>query len=372
MGFPSWDDVADTVTDGAGNFGDFLVDTAKNGYEAATDVAEEAVDLAEAAYEEASDALEEVFDKVEDLAEEAVEPFADAWEKIEELGEDAWEAANDYVERSLAAVVDPLEEIYSRTASAAEEGWHACDEALEKAWQAAEDFVQDPVGKLTEAVDRVYDATTSMAIAAAEGMAKAIETALDVMERIVLFVGNLIESALELIARLGACLAGQTVFTLTKADLVFWNTGFALLGATVRPLSNEFQERLQTLFGSTTFDTVMYQELSHLPQEYWENDDTDAITMSGITVAGVPIDYMIYVRSFVSKFPDSMRLLVHELVHVTQYQRLKFEPAFACAYGVGFADARFDYRKNAMEDQAYAFVDKHYWDIDAWDLERSP
>lgn len=48
--------------------------------------------------------------------------------------------------------------------------------------------------------------------------------------------------------------------------------------------------------------------------------------------------------------------MAHELVHVMQYRRLITEPAFACAYGIGYADAGFDYATNPFEKAAYDFV----------------
>lgn len=45
-----------------------------------------------------------------------------------------------------------------------------------------------------------------------------------------------------------------------------------------------------------------------------------------------------------------------ELVHVLQYRRFVLEPAFACAYGVGYAEAGFDYASNPLEREAYDFV----------------
>jgi hypothetical protein len=41
-------------------------------------------------------------------------------------------------------------------------------------------------------------------------------------------------------------------------------------------------------------------------------------------------------------------------------------------HGVGYAEAGFSYEKNPLEDQAYKFVDKHYWEIDGWDLSHDP
>jgi hypothetical protein len=45
---------------------------------------------------------------------------------------------------------------------------------------------------------------------------------------------------------------------------------------------------------------------------------------------------------------------VHELVHVEQYRKFRFEDAFACAYGVRYADAGLSYEDNPLEAEAFA------------------
>jgi hypothetical protein len=42
---------------------------------------------------------------------------------------------------------------------------------------------------------------------------------------------------------------------------------------------------------------------------------------------------------------------------VLQYRRLITDQSFGCAYGVGYMEAGFDYRKNQMEAVAYDFTD---------------
>ena len=84
------------------------------------------------------------------------------------------------------------------------------------------------------------------------------------------------------------------------------------------------------------------------------------MTFAGVTIAGVTLNNVIFVGpAFDQAAADSRQLLCHELVHVLQYRRFVTEPAFACAYGIGYANAGFDYRSNPMEAEAYDFVDAH-------------
>lgn len=54
-------------------------------------------------------------------------------------------------------------------------------------------------------------------------------------------------------------------------------------------------------------------------------------------------------------------LLMHELVHVLQYQnRRSSKTAFACDYGTGYVNAGYDYEANPMEKEARDFVKSHF------------
>jgi hypothetical protein len=81
------------------------------------------------------------------------------------------------------------------------------------------------------------------------------------------------------------------------------------------------------------------------------------MTMSGVTLAGVTLSHLIYITEPWDPNDDTDRVLMaHELVHVLQYRRLVTDQAFGCAYGVGYMEAGFDYRKNRMEAVAYDFT----------------
>lgn len=369
-------DIVDAVVDGASDVGGAIVAFGQNTYSAAADAidgaTERAADLAEAAYEEAAEAVDEILEDLERLAEDTWEEGRDAWSEIENLGENAWEDAGEFLESSADAFMAAVDDVVESALAAAEDAWNDFGRFAEETWDAFERAVEDPLRDVADAVEDVYDSAAAMAIDLSQSVARAIDRALAVIEQITLFIGNVVWSIIDLIARLGACLAGQAIYLLTKADLVLINTGFAVLGATVKYLSAEFQNRLSQLFGGTDFANVLYQEQSHLPEEYIDRDETDAMTMGGVELAGVMLDYMIYVRDFVTRFDGDVRLLVHELVHVTQYHRTGSEMAFACAYGMGYKEGGGSYRENPLEDEAYDFVTAHYHDINAWELSADP
>jgi hypothetical protein len=90
------------------------------------------------------------------------------------------------------------------------------------------------------------------------------------------------------------------------------------------------------------------------------------MTFAGVTLAGVNVTNVIFIDTpWDETNTDDRELMTHELVHVMQYRRFLTESGFACAYGIGFAQAGFDYRENPLEDEAYDFVDAHTADIAA-------
>ncbi len=105
-----------------------------------------------------------------------------------------------------------------------------------------------------------------------------------------------------------------------------------------------------------SFWNVWYIDDARLAADKY-NDTTDAMTMSGVTLAGVTLSHLIYLTEpWDPNADDDRKLMAHELVHVLQYRRLITDPAFGCAYGVGYMEAGFDYEKNPMEEAAITFV----------------
>lgn len=91
---------------------------------------------------------------------------------------------------------------------------------------------------------------------------------------------------------------------------------------------------------------------------FTEGTPTDGMTFAQVTLAGITLTNIIFLADpWDSTNSDDRRLMAHELFHVMQYRRLISEPAFACTYGIGYAEAGFDYRRNPFEATAYVFVD---------------
>lgn len=81
------------------------------------------------------------------------------------------------------------------------------------------------------------------------------------------------------------------------------------------------------------------------------------MTFAGVTLSGISVSNVIFLDNpWDETNDDDRRLMTHELVHVLQYRRFVTESAFACAYGIGYAQAGFDYRANPLEDEAFDFV----------------
>jgi hypothetical protein len=109
------------------------------------------------------------------------------------------------------------------------------------------------------------------------------------------------------------------------------------------------------VFGDRSFWNVWYIDDARLAAD-WYNDTTDAMTMSGVTLAGATLTHLIFLTAPWDQFDNNDRkLMAHELIHVLQYRRLITDPAFGCAYGVGYMEAGFDYAKNPMEAVAFKF-----------------
>lgn len=258
-----------------------------------------------------------------------------------------------FLEAALEGAVDLVEDGWSAIADAAEQAWESIEQAAEDAWRAIEEAVEDGWDAIVEALEDVWDglqAAVETAIeAAADAAASAYENVLDAIERTLTWLGDLIKDIAYAIAMLGACLAGIIVHTLAEADnilLNFWKLP--------KGLSSTMQAEAAPIFPDVPLDRVFYIENATLSANHFASG-TDAMTFSHVELAGVNFAYMIYVDDVIDDTKKIDRgLMVHELTHVDQYRKFRFEDAFACAYGIGFASAGFSYEKNPLEAEAFA------------------
>jgi hypothetical protein len=189
-------------------------------------------------------------------------------------------------------------------------------------------------------------------------VASLYEEAAEAAERAVEWFGGLIVDIADLMLELGACLAGQIVYSLAKADNILSN-----IGRPVQMLPEPFEADMTALLGGPGFKNVFFIDGAQLSANRF-GSGTLAMTFAGATLAGVTVTNLIFVGpTFDPADATKRQLLCHELVHVTQYRRFVTEPGFACAYGIGYAQAGFDYRTNPLEAQAYDFVDAHVGSI---------
>ncbi|MGH3046602.1 MAG: hypothetical protein ACRDNC_06300 [Gaiellaceae bacterium] len=283
-----------------------------------------------------------------ELGEEALDAAGDVFEAFEDLAEAAWDGATDIVEDGIDAIAAAAEDAWEEIAEAAEEAWESVSEAAEDAWDAISEAVEEVWEDALAAVERAWEATVDAVEVAYEGATRAYEWALATIERTLLWLGDLIEGAIHAIAMLGACLAGIIVHNLAEADNVLLN-----FGKTPKKLPESFRPEARAIFPDVPLGDVFFIENASLSANHF-SEQAAAMTFMNPEVAGINLGYMIYLAGTFDETVKSDRgLMVHELVHVDQYRRFRFEDAFACAYGVGFADAGFSYEKNPLEDQAF-------------------
>jgi gas vesicle protein len=342
-------DIVDAAGDVAGDVVDAVGDAVEAGADAVEDVVDAIGDAAEDAVDALGDLAEDALDALGDLAGDAVDAVGDVYDAFAELAEEALEGAVDIVEDAADAIADAAEDAWEAIAEAAEDAWEAIEEAAEDAWEEIVESVEDLWDAAQAAVETAIEAAADAAEHAAEAAASAYENAVDAIERTLTWLGDLIKDVAYAIAMLGACLAGIVVHTLAEADnivLNFWKVP--------KRLSDRMQAEAAPLFPDVPLDRVFYIENASLSANHF-SDDTDAMTFSHVELAGVNFAYMVYVKDTIDDAIEADRgLMIHELVHVDQYRRFRFEDAFACAYGVGFAGAGFSYADNPLEAQAFA------------------
>ncbi len=295
---------------------------------------------------------EDALDALGELAEDALDAADDVYDAFADVAEAALEGAVDLVEDGWNAIADAAEDAWESIEEAAEDAWRGIEEAVEDGWDAIVEAVEDVWDGIQAAVETAIEAASDAVEYAADAAASAYEHALDAIERTLTWLGDLIKDIAYAIAMLGACLAGIIVHTLAEADnilLNFWKLP--------KRLSNTLQAEAAPIFPDVPLDRVFYIENATLSANHFKSG-TDAMTFSAVELAGVNFAYMIYVDDVIDDTVKLDRgLMVHELTHVDQYRKFRFEDAFACAYGIGFASAGFSYKDNPLEAEAFAVQD---------------
>ena len=347
-------DLVDAVGDAADAVGD-----------AVTDAVEGAVDSVEDVVDAIGDVAEDAVDALGELAEDALEALGEFAEDALDTAEDVYEAFSDLAEEAVEGAVDLVEDGWNAIADAAEDAWEVIEDAAERTWDTIEKEVEGAWAEITEGIEDIWDGVQRAVEAAFEAAAEAVEhlanaaasayeTVLDAIERTLAWLGDLIKDIAYAIAMLGACLAGILIHSLAEADnilLNFWKVP--------RRLSGAMKAEAEPLFPGVPLDRVFYIENATLSANHF-NGSTDAMTFSHVEIAGVNFAYMIYVDDVIDdKVIADRGLMIHELVHVDQYRKFRFEDAFACAYGVGFAGSGFSYEDNPLEAEAFAVQDAY-------------
>lgn len=338
-------DIVDTAGDIIDEAGEALGDAAEaigDAFEEAGEAIGEAIeDIGEAVADAVEEAIDAVGEAIEDAAEAIAETAEDIWDHVTDIAEDAWEAAAGAAEDTWEAVAGAAEDAWEAIAQAAEDTWEEIANAAEEVWEATED-----------AAEAAWEAGGAAIEAIGDGIAEAYEWSVDAAEAAAEWLWGRIVDLGELLLQLGACLGGQVVYQLAKSGNVlanFFNPPKLLPAA--------FRADMEALF-NTGFGTVFFVDDASLTANWFaEGTPTDGMTFAHAVFAGITVNNIIFIASpWDQTVPDDRTLMAHELFHVMQYRRLITEPAFACAYGIGYAEAGFDYRKNPFEDSAYKFV----------------
>jgi ABC-type transporter Mla subunit MlaD len=352
-----WDDIGDAasdVGDALGDAAEAVGEAIEDGVEALGDAAEAVGEFAEDAVEALAELAEDALEELAELAGEALDAAEDVYEAFAELAEEAWEGATDIVEDAADALADAVEEAWEGIAEAAEQAWEQIAEAAEDAWHEIVEAAEELYEAATDAVEALWDAAVAAVERLYDAAATMYELALDAIERTLAWLGDLAKDVVQAIAMLGECLAGIVVHTLAEADNVILN-----FGKMPKALPQSFRDEVKGIFPNVPFEKVFYIENASLSANHF-GKFADAMTFMNPEIAGVNLGYMIYLDDAWDQTTKRGKgLMVHELVHVEQYRRFKVEDAFACAYGIGYANAGFDYATNPLEAEAFA-VQKAY------------
>ncbi len=344
------EDAADAVGNAAGAVGDAIEDAAEAVGDAIEDAADAIADAASDAVDALEEAAEDALDALEDIGEDLGAAVEDAWDHVTDVAEDAWEA-----------VADAAEEAWETITDAAEDAWDAVTTAVEDAWNAVEEAAADAWDWTVGASEAAWDRAGEIVEAGIDELAKAYEWAVEAAATAIEWLGGVLVEIGQLFLQLGACIAGQVVYRVAKAGNIIAN-----IYRPPRLLPGSFRSQMVSVFGGSTvtsainsadFALVLYVDDALLSAN-WFGGSTDAMCFGTTSIAGVTIGGLIYVdAAWDASVEQDRQLMAHELVHTTQYRRFINESGFACAYGMGYAQAGFDYASNPMEVEAYAFVD---------------
>jgi len=157
------------------------------------------------------------------------------------------------------------------------------------------------------------------------------------------------------------CEAGRVIY---PAVAVFMEARTVFEDKSSTGLSPRLKSALRPVFGSSLVDRVRVTWDIKLLDE-WAKDET-GIKFSGTESAGQTYGYNVYISYPESELanPRRMRfllwLLIHELVHVEQYEKVGNSLSdFGCSYVMGYANANMNYDNNEMERQANDIANAH-------------
>jgi len=117
-------------------------------------------------------------------------------------------------------------------------------------------------------------------------------------------------------------------------------------------LKPETIRRLQPLYPHVDLRSVDFVTSADLTVQQLFEENAEAITFGARM-------WFVHKRRYIEETDEGLKLLMHELVHVSQYRvRGSSKEVFACAYGEGYLAAG-NYENNPLEKEAYDFVDAH-------------
>jgi uncharacterized protein DUF4157 len=353
-----------------GEFVEDIGEEIEEGADAFVDAAQEFVDEAEAAVRaiarEAEEAWEAATNEVDQLLDEAREEMGDVlngvadlvesgFNAVTELAEEAWEQAAGLLE-AIPEAISRATELWDEIEGAIVGAATAIADGIERAWDAATGFAEDAWESIETGARAAWDAVEAAALGVAHAVVRLVDETLRLLELAIEFIGEVVTSFVQLLASLGACAAGQFVYSLAKSDALAVN--FVPLQPRVRSIPNALKDSLEPLLNAD-FSKTVFVDNAHLPANYFKGS-TDGMTFGAVDIPPIYASQIIFLRdAYDDGRQEDRELLAHELVHAAQYQRLGGELLFACAYGNGFAKSGFDYRANPLEDEAYDFTEAH-------------
>jgi len=159
-------------------------------------------------------------------------------------------------------------------------------------------------------------------------------------------------SVTEIFATLGGCIAGQEIYRQTDEMLSIMNPPYltsrdSLPQALQTALRPEFRADMDLSKVRYVSDTNGFGVIN------WFNSEAEAITIGNL---------IYFKRNVKWSAQAHCWLLMHELVHVWQFQRRRsIKLVFSCDYGIGYANN--GYEANPMEKEARDFVEAHFEDF---------